>query len=201
MVDAQTTPEVADLVAQYHEVAYRYAYRLTGSVHDAEDLTQDVFLIAQRKIGQLRNTENPKAWLLAILRNSFLKSVRRQRPTLAVDSSQDMNLIQAPCKGGDGDAEQIQDALDRLPEASRLVLVMFYFEECSYREIAERLEMPIGTVMSRLARAKEYLRALLEEPEKGLAVPEMGATGPQQGSAELGHGRHKRPVRLAARRR
>ncbi len=54
-----------------------------------------------------------------------------------------------------------------MPDAFRLVVVMFYFEECSYREIAERLEVPIGTVMSRLARAKGHLRSILFEPEAG----------------------------------
>ena len=64
------------------------------------------------------------------------------------------------------DRERLQEALNRLPEAFRLVVVMFYFEECSYREIAERLEMPIGTVMSRLARAKGYLRSSMLAAER-----------------------------------
>ena len=55
----------------------------------------------------------------------------------------------------------IQQALDELPEKFRLILVMFYFEDCSYREIAEKLDLPMGTVMSRLARAKGYLRSRL----------------------------------------
>ena len=65
-----------------------------------------------------------------------------------------------------GDADRLQQALNRLPEVFRLVVVMFYFEECSYREIADQLQMPIGTVMSRLARAKGQLRSMMFEGER-----------------------------------
>ena len=165
MADAKTRPEIAQLIADHHEAAYRYAYRLTGSVHDAEDLTQQIFLIAHQKIDKLRNIDNAKAWLFAILRNCFLKDVQRRQPVLAVDLPLDMELVnEAPAKDG-VDRDKVQQALSRLSEASRVVLVMYYFEECSYREIAERLDMPIGTVMSRLARAKDYLRTMLLEPE------------------------------------
>ncbi len=68
------------------------------------------------------------------------------------------------------DRDGLQAALNRLPEVFRLAVVMFYFEERSYREIAEELDLPIGTVMSRLARAKAQLRSMLCEPEKN--VPE-----------------------------
>jgi RNA polymerase sigma-70 factor, ECF subfamily len=167
MDDAQFVPDVAQLVAEHHQAVYRYAYRLTGSAQDAEDLTQRVFLAAQRKIGQLRILDKARAWLFAILRNCFLKDRQRQRPVLAADLSLKMDLIAAspPRKGADRD--QLQDALDQLPDIFRLVVVMFYFEECSYREIAERLEMPIGTVMSRLARAKGHLRSILFASEHG----------------------------------
>jgi RNA polymerase sigma-70 factor (ECF subfamily) len=65
------------------------------------------------------------------------------------------------------DGDRLQQALNQLPEVFRLMVVMFYFEECSYREIAERLEVPIGTVMSRLARAKGYLRSIMFGVEQG----------------------------------
>ena len=166
MADPQKRPEVAQLVAEYHEAVYRYAYRLTGSVHDAEDLTQSTFLAAHRNIGQLRNTGNLRAWLFTVLRNCFFKDRKRRRPALAGNLPLDVGQIEAPSAGDDIDRDQLQDALNRLPKTSRLVLVMFYFEDCSYREIADRLEMPIGTVMSRLSRAKDCLRSLLV-PEQG----------------------------------
>ena len=165
MADARIGPDVAQLVAEYHQELYRYAYRLCGSVQDAEDLTQQVFLAAHRKVEQLRKIDNARAWLFAILRNCFLKDRQRHRPALAAEGLLDSEAVSAspPEEGVDGDG--LQEALDRLSDAARLVVVMFYFEECSYREIAERLAIPIGTVMSRLARAKSQLRSILFEPE------------------------------------
>jgi RNA polymerase sigma-70 factor, ECF subfamily len=161
MDDAQLVPNIAQLVAEHHQAVYRYAYRLTGSAQDAEDLTQQVFLAAQRKIGQLRTIGKARAWLFAILRNCFLKDRQRQRPVLAADLSLKMDLIADSPPGTDTDRDQLQEALDALPDIFRLVVVMFYFEDSSYREIADRLELPIGTVMSRLARAKGHLRSIL----------------------------------------
>ena len=144
---------------------YRYAYRLAGSVSDAEDLTQQVFLTAQRKMGQLRRMDNARAWLFAILRNCFVRDRQRRRPIPAVDLSLNMEMVPAPPPEEGVDQDRLQHALNQLPEAFRLVVVMFYFEDCSYRDIARRLEIPIGTVMSRLARARRHLRAALFEPE------------------------------------
>lgn len=166
MADARSGSTIAQLVAEHHQAAYRYAYRLSGSVQDAEDLTQEVFLVAWRKIGQLRNVDKPRAWLLAILRNCYLKERRRQRPALVTDLACTVDSIRTLRIDADVDRDGLQWALGQLPEASRLVVLMFYFEELSYREIAERLGMPIGTVMSRLARAKRYLRSYLTDAEQ-----------------------------------
>jgi len=162
MADARSGPDIAQLVADHHRAVYQYAYRLTGSVQDAEDLTQQVFLNAQRKIGQLRNMDAAGSWLFAILRNCFLKDRQRRRPALAGDLALNIDLIAEAMPPDGVDGSRLQDALNRLPDAFRLVVVMFYFEECSYREIADQLEMPIGTVMSRLARAKGQLRSMFE---------------------------------------
>jgi RNA polymerase sigma-70 factor, ECF subfamily len=167
MADARSGPQIAQLVAEHHQAVYRYAYRLTGSVQDAEDLTQQVFLASQRHLGSLRNMNSARSWLFAILRNCFLKDRQRRRPVLAADVSVSMDLVPATHPRDEIDSDRLQDALNRLPDTSRLVVAMFYFEECSYREIADRLEMPLGTVMSRLARARDYLRSILFEPEEG----------------------------------
>lgn len=179
MADAPSAAKVAQLVTEHHQAVYRYAYRLTGSVQDAEDLTQQVFLAAQGKLGQLRNIDNARAWLFAILRNCFLKDRQRRRPVLAADLPLNIELVQpSPTKVG-MEHERLQEALNQLPETSRLVLVMFYFEECSYREIANQLDVPIGTVMSRLARARDYLRAILFEPERGRRRRPIGVAAEQ----------------------
>jgi RNA polymerase sigma-70 factor, ECF subfamily len=167
MADTPVKVEIATLVAEHHRAVYQYAYRLTGSVQDAEDLTQHVFLVAQANLGNLRNVGNVLSWLFTILRNRFLKDRQRRRPVLATDIQLNAETVPAaPLREGI-DQERLQEALNQLPEVSRVVLVMFYFEDCSYLQIADQLRVPIGTVMSRLARAKAYLRSALFEAEHG----------------------------------
>lgn len=158
--------DVRSLVREHHAELYRYAYRLTGLQPDAEDLTQQVFLVAQAKIGQLRDESRRRSWLFTILRNAFLKSRSRRRPTSCTNLDLDLeNIPEETPDEGPYDRERLQSAIDQLPEPFKLVLLMYYFEDCSYREIAERLELPLGTVMSRLSRAKQHVRRLMVEPE------------------------------------
>src|SRR5262245_578763 len=84
IADGQRRVDVATLVAEHHAELFRYAYRLTGSVHDAEDLTQQTFLTAQAKLDQLRDAACARSWLYAIVRNTYLKSRRQtnSNPTL-----------------------------------------------------------------------------------------------------------------------
>jgi len=170
MADNRATMDMTRLVADHHAAVYGYAYRLSGNEADAEDLAQQVFLTAQRKLDQLRSAESVRGWLLAIARNGFLKASARRRPTSAVDLR--LNIDGIPAEALDGeeiDHEWLQQAIDELPDTFKVVLVMFYFEESSYREIAEQLELPIGTVMSRLARAKGHLRSKLFETDPSAA--------------------------------
>ena len=165
MADECARMDIAQLVAEYHQAVYRYAYRLAGSVADAEDLTQQVFLAAQQKLGQLRKVESARSWLFTILRNCFLKARQRRRPVPAANLQLNIDTVPAEIPDQeDIDSERLQRAINQLPDGFRVVLVMFYFEQCSYREIAEGLDLPIGTVMSRLARAKGHLRSKLFEP-------------------------------------
>ncbi len=190
MADEPARIDVVQLVDQYHRVVYQYAYRLCGSVPDAEDLAQEVFLVAQQKLGQLRKIESARSWLFTILRNHYFKSRQRQRPVSAATLRLDMDSIPGEIpEEKDIDGERLQAAIDELPDGFRSVLVMFYFEECSYREIAEALELPIGTVMSRLARAKGHLRTKLFELE---GSDGQRPAGPDQSSSPTGDvGRRK----------
>jgi len=151
-------PTIAALVDDHHEAVYRYAYRLTGSVPDAEDLAQHVFLTAQQKIGQLRRPDSPRAWLLTMVRNQFIKELKRRRPKAEADLRVDLSRQAEQELESPIDRERLQQVIDALPEPFRVVLLMFYFEETSYREMAEALDLPIGTIMSRLARAKSRMR-------------------------------------------
>lgn len=181
-----TKPEIGALVAQHHAAVYRYAYRLTGSAADAEDLVQHAFLLAQQRLAQLRETSRAAGWLMTIVRNCFLKDKRRTRliePLL--DEPLDQNDEEFPEWV---DPEQLQAALQRLPDESRAILVLFFFEDCSYKEIAEALEVPIGTVMSRLSRAKVRLRQLLSRVTEGRVTEGSGteASAAEQFAARKG---------------
>jgi len=150
------------LVNAHYEALFRYAYRLTGSSADAEDLTQETFGKAFTRLSQLREEDRAKAWLFRILRNLYLHKVRddKRHRIVPLDAVGDL----ANRKEQDSpeiEPEQLQQALNELEEGFRTPLILFYFEEFSYRDIAEQMELPIGTVMSRLARAKSYLRAKL----------------------------------------
>ncbi len=161
-------PSITQLVEDHHVAVYRYAYRLVGSVPDAEDLAQQTFLIAQQKIGQLRDPAKADRWLFAVLRSCFLKNRRRRRPACAANLDMDMETVAVePPNGQEIDRELLELALSQLPDQHRLILAMFYFDQLSYKEIASELDVPIGTVMSRLARAKGRLRELLMVRDNG----------------------------------
>jgi RNA polymerase sigma-70 factor, ECF subfamily len=159
--------DIAALVAQHHRSMYRYAFRLTGSAVDAEDLVQETFLIAQQKLAQLRSVEAARGWLCVILRNCFIRSQTYSQPLSA--GSIELNIDNLPDESAQKeeiDGERLQKALNRIAPKHRLMLSMFYFEDISYREIARQLDLPIGTVMSRLARAKSRLRTELFKSDK-----------------------------------
>lgn len=170
----RVSPEQADqLVDQHYEVVYRYAYRLVGCVASAEDITQETFVQALRHLHQLRSAEAERGWLLAIARRQFMRVLRKvvhnkhgrlvslDSPSADVDSAlcDDPTSLQQNLDQQDA----IQQALSQLGHDARLIVVMHYFEELSYAEIAAQLNIPIGTVMSRLSRSRDQLRKLLDE--------------------------------------
>ncbi|MGE0756018.1 MAG: RNA polymerase sigma factor [Pirellulaceae bacterium] len=173
-------PAIATLVAEHYRALFAYAYRLTGSQSDAEDLTQQAFLIAQTRLYQLREREKANRWLFAILRSCFLKSVGRPRmvslESAEIDVADEHHLADDDCWI---DPEQLQRALHELSAEYRIVVLMFYFEDLAYKEIAEQLEVPIGTVMSRLARAKASLRQRLADDEPDDAAREERRANPR----------------------
>jgi len=148
--------ELTLLVDLHYQLLFRYAYRLSGDRADAEDLTQQTYLIAQKKLSQLRDVSFARSWLCTILRNLFLKNVTQKITPLSL--SQSFDLVSAEAVDPELTSEELQCALNDLPEDFRIPLLMFYFEERSYKEISIELSIPIGTVMSRLARAKLSLQ-------------------------------------------
>jgi RNA polymerase sigma-70 factor (ECF subfamily) len=152
------------LVDAHYAALYRYAYRLSGMASEADDLTQETFCQAQNKLHQLREPNCAKAWLFCILRNTYLHRRRagKKEKQVSLDA-----IAELPDRLPDSlpvvDSAQLQKALDELPELFRTPVILFYFEEFSYRDIAEQMSVPLGTVMSRLARAKTFLRQRLTD--------------------------------------
>lgn len=160
------TGDVERLVGEHYVSLYRYAYRLTGSAADAEDLAQEAFCKAQAKQDQLRDPAAARSWLFSILRNAYLHRIRSDRRHLSLD---DMGDIPEPVPEPlpPVEPERLQQVLNEMPEAFRTPVILYYFEDFSYRDIAGQMEVPLGTVMSRLARAKAFLRGRLLSPEVG----------------------------------
>jgi RNA polymerase sigma-70 factor (ECF subfamily) len=167
--------KVEQLVEAFYEPLYRYAFRLSGSSPEAEDLTQETFCQAQNKLGQLRDEERVKAWLFSILRNSYLRRLRSSKQEHCVSLDSVGEIPDRPSEPlPEVDPAQLQSALAELPEGFRTPIILFYFEEFSYREIAQQMSVPLGTVMSRLARAKTFLRQRLLQPAPSLADASQG---------------------------
>ena len=155
--------------------AYRLAHWLTGNRTDAEDVVQDASLRAFRAIREFAGG-SARSWLLTIVRNTAYTWLRKNRPT-AVVTVEDLEAVEAAhAKPGDPndetpeaaliakvDAEQLRAAIAALPMPFRETLVLRDIEGLDYREIAEATEVPIGTVMSRLARARRRLIATIRK--------------------------------------
>src|SRR5262245_61264873 len=150
---------VESLVEEHYASLYRYAYRLSGTAADAEDLTQETFCQAQGKLGQLRDWDRARSWLFSILRNGYLHRVRdkKQANTISLEGVGELPE-RPPDNLPDIDPERLQQALNELDEVFRTPIILYYFEDFSYRDIAEQMDLALGTVMSRLARAKAWLR-------------------------------------------
>ena len=156
------------------DLVYNVALRLSGSSFDAEDLTQETFAAAFRKLHQLKDPERARFWLLSIVRNLYLRSREKNQPELlnvpdeASYAAIFNNLVGSDCPEKNyfnrATAQSIQTTLNNLPEKYQTPLILFYTEEWSYREISTGLDLPMGTVMSRIARGRDLMKkALLHE--------------------------------------
>jgi RNA polymerase sigma-70 factor (ECF subfamily) len=152
-----------DLIDAHYQALYRYGYRLSGSAADAEDLTQEAFGKAISRLSQLREPDKARGWLFRILRNAYLRRIRDEKRHRVVPLDAVGDVAERPNEPMPGiDPAQLQAALNELDEAFRTPIILYYFEEFSYKDIADQMDVPIGTVMSRLARAKAHLRTVLE---------------------------------------
>jgi RNA polymerase sigma-70 factor (ECF subfamily) len=172
--DRDKAHEFEQLAMPLFAPLYNLAHWLTQDRSEAEDLVQETYAKALKGFASFRPGTNFRAWIYRILRNTFLTSRTGLKSAVSLDDEDDPQAI-APATQDTpeslllerADRDALQRALRELPVAYREVILLCDVEEMSYREIADALAIPIGTVMSRLARARKAMRELLQERATG----------------------------------
>lgn len=157
------------IVGEHYEPLFRFAMSLTRSESDARDLTQQTFYVWATKGHQLRDITKVKTWLFTTLNRAFLVSQRRQIRFSHHDLeavSEELPVV-SPLHGNQLDASQVLSALAKVDEVYQAAVALFYLEDCPYKEIAVILDVPIGTVKSRIARGIAQLREILLANDSG----------------------------------
>jgi RNA polymerase sigma-70 factor (ECF subfamily) len=176
---------ISEALVEHLDTLFRVALRLTGDPTEAEDLVQETCLRAYQAAADLRQVTRVKSWLITILTHRAIDAARwraRQPPTRAYQEGDpaahtwSLGHLQRPptpeyIASERERAAALKQALDALPAAFRLPVFLVYVEGLSYRDVAESLHCPLGTVMSRLARGKALLRQRLRELEASRVPP------------------------------
>ena len=170
-----TDAELTEAYSQYSDMVYRIAVNQTRSTSQAEDIQQDVFMALVRYSDRIRSQEHLKAWLIRVTQNACHKHYRNWwiKYTVYFDDNLakgEENEQDSPDPGGYPGAEDrdhpydemVREMVEELPENSRIVVHLFYYEEMSVREIAEVLDISEQNVKTRLSRARDKLRSKLE---------------------------------------
>ena len=149
-----------DIVDRFYPMLYRFALSLARNEADACDLTQQTFSVWATKGHLLRDNTKVKSWLFTTLYREFISNRRREMrwPKEELSEVESELPVALPETVDCLEADQVMDALHSIDETFRAPLVLFYLEENSYEEIARILEIPVGTVMSRLSRGKQKLQ-------------------------------------------
>lgn len=165
---------------------YAFALSLCRHAADAEDLVQETYLRAMKSFASFEPGTNAKAWLFTILRRIHIDKHRRAKIRPAYLPEEELEGM-APAEGGDPAADSIPDvtpaqvraALETVPEGFRIAVRLRDLDGFSYKDIGEILNIPPGTVMSRIHRGREYLRRALVQPHGRPPPPDAGATNPR----------------------
>lgn len=168
------------LVDTHYASLYRFALSLARSEADACDLVQQTFYVWATKGHTLREGAKAKTWLFTTLYREFLRGRRRGGRITALEDLPPADQDPAAEETDLAlkfDARLVVEALQEVDEGYRVALTLFYLEDLAYQEIADLLDVPIGTVMSRLSRGKARLRAILGRAEERKVVPFPGAAG------------------------
>lgn len=164
-----------ELVRRHYRSVFCLAYRLTHTYDDAQDIVQDAFIRVHNALPNFRGDSNFSTWVFRIVRNVFLDDQKKRRirnhasleEMVELEDSSVARQIEDPLPGPEflvtrrAQSDLIQQAVMELPEASRLMIALYHFQHKSYEEIAEIMELPLGTVKSRLNRARLALRGRL----------------------------------------
>lgn len=158
-----TTSESTALVEELYAPLYRFALSLAGDPASASDLTQEAFFRWFKQGGELRDPSKVKSWLFTTLYREFLRSNRRTKrfPHHELDDVESELPVVVPTEVDRLDAALVMEALQRVEISFRAPLSLFYLESYTYAQIAEALDIPAGTVMSRLSRGRDQLRNIL----------------------------------------
>ena len=169
--------DLEKIVCELYSPLYRFAFALARNETQAADLTQETFLILARQQAQVRDVTKIKSWLFTTLRREFLRGLRSQssHPEVELKPEHQDQLVNDSPVSQAVDAATVLEALAQIEESYRMVLELFYLADLSYKEIAATLDIPIGTVMSRLSRGKEQLRNVLAKT----ALPDKIRPSPQ----------------------
>lgn len=166
-----TTENREQALLPHLDAAYNLARWLTRDGRDAEDVVQEAYLRALKHFDTFKGGD-ARPWLLKIVRNTYYTWIQRNRvkePTTPFDEEEDIHVSDAPNPEmvllKETDKKLVRHALRKLPTEFLEVIVLREFEELSYKQIADTIQVPVGTVMSRLARARERLARILLEPE------------------------------------
>jgi RNA polymerase sigma-70 factor (ECF subfamily) len=174
MNEHETTLQFEQAILPHLDAAYNLARWLTGNDQDAQDVVQDASLRALKFFSGFRGG-NSRAWFLTIVRNTFYNWLEKNRPhEISTAGDEELLTVEDPTVNPElllarsANVEAVRGAIEQLPVEFREITVLRELEECSYKEIADIAGVPIGTVMSRLARARKQLQLILT------AVPEGG---------------------------
>jgi RNA polymerase sigma-70 factor (ECF subfamily) len=159
-----------ELAMPLFDSLYNFARWLTQNREEAEDLVQETYTKALKGFGSFQPGTNFRAWIFRILRNTFLTSRTGLKATMTVSLDAEEQELELPVTSETPESillqrssqQMVQDAIEQLPVIFREIILLCDVEEMSYQEIAETLAIPMGTVMSRLARARRSLRETLK---------------------------------------
>lgn len=191
------SPEFERLLAEVLDRAYGTAYHLARNSHDAEDLVQEAALAAYRNFHQFQPGTNFRAWFMRILTNAFFGSLRKRsrRPqTTTIEDVDPLYMRDAAERTGwstqhadpAGEIisrmgeERVSASIEALPEEFRVVCALYFMYDAPYQEIADMLEVPVGTVRSRLHRGRRMLQKALWESAVEAGIVSDRAKEPQQ---------------------